>query len=241
MVEEGSADKVTVVLAAAAAEGSLCTLQAGPVGVGCVPVAAVEAETVPAVAARVAAEALVWILGSWTGPVIQGYPGNLAAAGPGWEDPAAGHTEIGQTVVLRLGNKVAETVGALGMDLAVAPGTGGACGAADRVVLPGCVSQKLAEGGVALGKESGHLVVLVGAGSRGFAAGPGEEPGLAGRNTVPGPGSHSLLVPAVRMIPSKQNTRELKKKLRRILIKRPNQDTDNLFLSKINHVNTCGP
>ena len=211
VVEEGSADKVTVVLAAAAA-GSPGTLQAGPVGVGCVLVAAVEAETVPAVAARVAAEALVWIPGSWTDPVIQGYPVNLAAAGPGWEDPAAGHTETGQTVVLRLGNKVAETVGALGMDLAVAPGTGGACGAADRVVLPGCVSQKLAEGGVALGKESGHLVVLVGAGSRGFAAGPGEEPGQAGRNTVPGPGSRSLLVPAVHMIPSKQNIHKTLKK-----------------------------
>ena len=77
MVEE-TADKVTVVLAAAGSEG---TLQAGPVGVGCVPVAAVEAETVPAVAAREAAEAPVWIPGSWTGPVIQVEPGNLAAAG----------------------------------------------------------------------------------------------------------------------------------------------------------------
>lgn len=139
MVEEESADKVTVVLAAAAAEGSAGTLQAGPVGAGCGPVAAVEAETVPAVAARGAVEALVWILGSWVGPVIQGYPANLAAVGPGWEDPAAGHRETGQTVGLRLGNKVAETVEALGMDLAVDPGTVGAYGAADRVVLPGCV------------------------------------------------------------------------------------------------------
>lgn len=61
------------------------------------------------------------------------------------------------------------------------------------------------EGGVALGKGSGHPVVLVGAGSRGFAAGLGEEPGQAGHNMVPGPGSHSPLVPAVRKIPSKEN------------------------------------
>lgn len=134
VVEEESADKVTVVLAA---EGSAGTLQAGPVGVGCVPVVAVEVETVPAVAARGAAEPPVWILGSWTGPVIQGDPGNLAAAGPDWEDPAAGRRETGQTVGLSFGNKVAETVGALGMGLAVAPGTVGACGAADMVVLPG--------------------------------------------------------------------------------------------------------
>lgn len=134
MLEEGSADKVTVVLAAA--EG---TLQAGPVGVGCVLVAAVVAETVPAVAVRGSAEAPGWILGSWTGPVIQGYPGNSAAAGPGWKDPAAVRTEVDQTVGLRLGNRVAVTVEALGMDLAVAPETVGACGAADRVVLPGRV------------------------------------------------------------------------------------------------------
>lgn len=56
VVEEESAEKVTVVLAAA---GSVGTQQAGPVGVGCVPMAAVEAGTVPAVAAREAAEAPV--------------------------------------------------------------------------------------------------------------------------------------------------------------------------------------
>lgn len=61
-VEEESADKVTVVLAAA--EGSVGTLQAGPVGVGYVLVAAEGPETVPAVAAREAAEDPVWILGS---------------------------------------------------------------------------------------------------------------------------------------------------------------------------------
>lgn len=60
-VEEESADKVTVVLAAV---GSVGTLQAGPVGVGCVLVAAEEAETVSAVAAREAVGAPVWILGS---------------------------------------------------------------------------------------------------------------------------------------------------------------------------------
>lgn len=204
VVEAESADKVTVVLAAA--EGSAGTLQAGPVGVGCVPVAAVEAGTVPAVAARGAAGAPVWILGSWTGPVVQGDPGNLAAAGPDWEDPAAERRETGQTVGLRFGNTVAETVGALGMGLAVAPGTAGACGAADRVFPPGCVEQKSAEGGVAPGKVSGHPVVLVGAGSRGFAAGLGEETDQVGHNMVPGPGSHSPRVPAVHKIPSKQNT-----------------------------------
>lgn len=207
VVEEESADKVTVVLAAvAAAGGSAGMLQAGPVGVGCVPVAAVEAETVPAVAARGAAEAPVWILGSWTGPVVQRVPGNLAAVGPDWEDPAAGRRETGQIVGLRFGNKGAETVEALGMGLAVAPGTVGACGAADRVVLPGCVAQTSAEGGFALGKVSGHPVALMGAGSRGFAAGLGEEPGQAGCNMVPGPESHSLLVPAGHKIPSTQIT-----------------------------------
>lgn len=60
--EEESADKVTVVFAAA--EGSAGTLPAGPVGAGCVPVAAVEVGTVPAVAVRGAVEAPVWILGS---------------------------------------------------------------------------------------------------------------------------------------------------------------------------------
>lgn len=66
--------------------------------------------------------------------------------------------------------------------------------------------QKLAEGGVALCTASGYPLVQVGSGCRGFAAGLGEEPGLAGRNMAPGPESHSLLVPAVHKIPSKQNT-----------------------------------
>lgn len=58
------------------------------------------------------------------------------------------------------------------------------------------------EDGVALGKELGHPVVLVEAGNRGLAAGLGEEPGQAGHNKVPGPGIHSLLVPADHKIPS---------------------------------------
>lgn len=197
MLEEGSADKVTVVLAAA--EGML---QAGLVGVDCVLVAA---ETVPAVAVRVAAEAPGWNLGSWTGPVIQGYPGNSAAAGPGLTDPAAVHTELDQTVGLRLGNRVAGTVEALGMDLAGAPETVGACGAADRVVLPGHVQQQTVEGAVDLDKESDHPVVLAEVGSKGFAAGLGEELGQADHNMVPGPGNHNLLVPAVHKNQSKQN------------------------------------
>lgn len=198
-VEEESADKVTVVLAVAAV-GSGGMLQAGPVGVGCVPVAAVEAETVSA--ARRGAEAPERIQGSWTGLVIQGEPGNLAAAGFDQEDPAAGRRETGQTVGLKLGSKVAETVMALGGGLAVAPVTVGACGAADRVVLLVCEGQMLVEGAAALGKLPGHLVVRVGAGSRAFVAGLGEDPGQAVHNKVPGPESHNLLVPAVHRIPS---------------------------------------
>lgn len=69
-VEAESADKVTAVLAAAA-ERSADKLQAAPVDVGCVLVAAVD-ETVPAVAAWGVAGGPVWILGSWIGLVIQG-------------------------------------------------------------------------------------------------------------------------------------------------------------------------
>ena len=105
---------------------------------------------------------------------------------------------------------VAETVGALGMGLAMAPGAVGACGAADTAVLPGYEEQKLAQGGVALGKVSDHLVFPEGSASRGSAAGLDEEAGRAGRSTVPGPERHSLLVPAVRMIPSKQRTQTYK-------------------------------
>lgn len=45
--------------------------------------AVAEAGTVPAVAAKGAAGAPGLILGSWTGPVIQGYPGSFAAVGLG--------------------------------------------------------------------------------------------------------------------------------------------------------------
>lgn len=217
VVVEESADKVTVVLAAAAAAAAGSSagssagsaagmLQAGLVGVGCVPVVAVEAETVPVVAVGGAAEAPVWILGSWTGPVIRGVPGNLAAAEPDWEDPAAGRRGIGQIVGLRLGSMGAETVETLGMCPAVAPETVGEYGAADRVVLPGCAAQKSTEGGFALGMVSGHPVVLVGPGSMEFAAGLSEESGQTGCNMVPGPESHSLLVLAVHKIPSVDHT-----------------------------------
>lgn len=75
---EGSADKVTVVLAAAEDKQ-----QADLVDVGCVQVAVVEPETVAA-AARGAVVGPVWIRGNWVGPVIRVYPGNSAvAAGPG--------------------------------------------------------------------------------------------------------------------------------------------------------------
>lgn len=122
--------------------------------------------------------------------------------GPDWEDPAAGRRETGQTVGLKPVSKVAEIVGALGKSLAVAPGTVGAYGAADRVVLPGCVEQKLAGGAVALGKVSGCRVVQAGSGSMVFAADLDEGPGSAGRNKEPGPENYSLLVPAAHKIPS---------------------------------------
>lgn len=197
-MEEESADKVTVVLAAA---GSVSKLQAVPVGVGYVQVAA-EDGTVTAVAVRGSVEVPVWDLGSWTGPVIQEWPGSLAAVGPDWEDPAAEHRETGQTVELKIVNKVAETVGALGKSLAVAPETVGAYGVADRVVLPGCVEQKLAAGAVALGKVSGCRVVRIESGSMVFAADLDEGLGLAGRNREPGSEKYSRLVPAAHKIPS---------------------------------------
>lgn len=105
-----------------------------------------------------------------------------------------------------LENKVAETVGVPGMDLVLAPGTGGACGAADKVVLPGHVEQTLVEDGAVPGKVTVRQVVQVLAGSTGFAADLGEETGPAGYNMVPGPESRSLLVPVDHKIPSKQNS-----------------------------------
>lgn len=129
--------------------------------------------------------------------MVQAHPGNFAAAKPGWEDIAAGRTEIGPAVGLMFGNRVAVTVEVLGMNLAVARGT------ADRLDLPGCVQLHPVEHEVALGKESGHSVVLVEIGSRGFA-GLGEELGQAGHNMVPGLGKHSSLDPVVHKNPSKQ-------------------------------------
>lgn len=200
VVEEESADTVTGVLVAA--EGFEGMVQTGPAGVGCVLVAAEEPETVPVVAVRKAAEeAPVWILGSWTGAVIQGEPGNLAAEGLDQVGLAVVHRETGQTVGQKLEDKVAETEGALVMGQTVALGTVGPCGAVDRVVLLGHEEQKKVEGGVVLGKVSG-LVVQVEVGSRGFAADLGGVPGQAGHNMEPGPESHSLLVPVVHKIPS---------------------------------------
>lgn len=199
--EEGEiADKVTVVLAA----GSEGILWAGPVGVGRALAVAVEAETVPAVAAREAAVAPVMILGNWAGPVIQGVVGNLAAVGPDWEDPVAGHRETGPTGGLRLESMVAEIVGALEVGLAVAPGAVGACEAADKVVLPGCEEQKLVEDGAALGKMFGYLAVQEGAESMALAVDLDEDPGLADHSMGPDLENHILLVPAVHRSPSKQ-------------------------------------
>lgn len=140
--------------------------------------------------------------------MIQQHPGNLAAAvaGPGWEDPAAGRRGTGPTVGQRFGNKKVESVGGPAVGLAVAPGIAGACGSADKVVLPGGVGQNLAEGGVALGKVSGQAVGLVEAGYKGFVAGSGEGPGLTAHNMGLGLGGHNLLVPVVHMSPSKTET-----------------------------------
>lgn len=125
----------------------------------------------------------------------------MAAAGPDWEAPAAGRKETGWTVGLMLESRVAGTEEALVMGLVVAPGTVGVCGAADRVVLLGCVELKL-EGGTALGKGTACQVVQVWAEGKGIVVDLDEEPGLAGCNTVPGPENHTLLVPAVHMYPS---------------------------------------
>lgn len=93
--------------------------------------------------------------------MIQVYPGNFAvAAGPGWEDTAVDHTSTGQTVGLMLGSMVAGPEETLGLDLTEDPGIVGACGAADKVGQLDHAKQSM-EGGVVLGMESGHLVVLV--------------------------------------------------------------------------------
>lgn len=140
--------------------------------------------------------------------MIQEEPGNLAAAGSDWEAPAAaGCKETGWTVGLMTECRTAGTEGAPVMGLAVAPGTVGACGAADRVVLLGCVKLKL-EGGAALGKETACRVVQVWAVGKGIVVDSGEEPGLAGCNTEPGPENHTPLVPAVHKCPSEQKEKQ---------------------------------
>lgn len=198
---EESADKVAVVLAAVA-EWPGDMLQADSVGVGCAPGVAVEAEIVPAVAVRRAAETPVSTLGSWTGPVIlcEGVLVKLTAAGFDQGDPAAGNRATGQSGRQGLENMGAETVGALGVGLAVAPVTVGTYVAADRVALLVRESQMLVQDVVALGKVLAHPVVLAGAGNRGLVV--NEDPGQTGHNKVPGSESHSLLVLVDHRIPS---------------------------------------
>lgn len=70
VVGEESVDKVTAVLAAAAAESSVGMMQVAPVDADCVLAAAAD-ETVPAVAVRGVVEDPVWVLDSWIGLVIQ--------------------------------------------------------------------------------------------------------------------------------------------------------------------------
>lgn len=198
---EGSADKVTVVLAAAEDKQ-----QADLVDAGHVQMAAVEAETV-SVAARGAEEAPVWIPGNWAGPVVPVYPGNFAvAAGLGWEDTAVGHTSA---VGLMLGSMVAGPEATLGLEPKEDPGTGGACGAADKVVQL-ARGKRLMEGGLVLGKESGHSVVLEETVNKESAADPDVEPGWAGHNTVAALVNRSLRVPVVHKSPSRRANKVLK-------------------------------
>lgn len=109
---------------------------------------------------------------------------------------------------------MAETVGALGTGLAVAPGTVGACVVADREILLGCVEQKLAEDGAAPGTVTVRRVVRALAGRRGFVADLGGKSAPAGCNTVPGPENHILQAPAVRRNPSKDKTAQLQRHCR---------------------------
>lgn len=82
------------------------------------------------------------------------------------------------------------------MDLAAGPGTGGACGAADRAAHPGHVRMTSVKGGTAEGRLSDHPAVLEVPGGRALAAGLGVKPGPVGRSRALGPEAHSLLVPA---------------------------------------------
>lgn len=183
---EESVDKVTAVLAAVT-EGP------GDTKTGSVDEAA---ETGPAVAVRREAESLVWSLDSWT--VIQ-VELVKAVAGFAREQPVVGRRATGPTAKKELENKEAESVG-VPVPVRV-PVPVGACAAAavDRAALPVCEGQML-EGVAALGKEPDLQAVLAGAGYRGFDE--NEDLGQAGHNRVSGSESHSLLVPAVRKIPS---------------------------------------
>lgn len=123
----------------------------------------------------------------------------------GWEAPAAGGKEADQTGFEPgpgLGSREVETAGALGMDLAVGPGTGGAYGAADRAAHPGHVRLTSGEGGTAEGRVSDHPAVREVPGGRALAAGLGVKPGPVGCSRALGPEAHSLLVPAVHKIAS---------------------------------------
>lgn len=137
------------------------------------------------------------------------YPGNFAvAAGPGWEDTAVDRTSTGQTAGPMVGSMVAGPEETLGLGLTEDPGIVGACGAADKVGQLARAKQMM-EGGVVLGMESGHLVVLVETVNMESAADPGEESGRAGHNTEPAPVSHTLRVPAVRKKPSKKSKQNI--------------------------------
>lgn len=138
------------------------------------------------------------------------YPGNFAvAAGLGWEDTAVDHTSTGQTAGPMVGSMVAGPEETLGLGLTEAPGIVGACGAADKVGQLAHAKQMM-EGGVVLGMESGHLVVLVETVNKESAADLGEESGRAGHNMEPALVSHTLRVPAVRKNPSKRVNKILK-------------------------------
>lgn len=177
-----SVDKVTAVLAAAT-EGPGGTKTGS---------ADEEAEIGPDVAVRKEAGSL----DSWT--VIQ-VELVKAVIGFAREQPVVRHRPTVQTAGKDLGNRKAESVG-----VPVPVGTpvpAGACAAAaaDRAALLVCVGQML-EGAVALGKEPDLQAVLAEAGNRGFVE--NEDLGQVGHNRVSDSGSHSLLAPADRKIPS---------------------------------------
>lgn len=145
-------------------------------------------------------------------PVIQVYLGNfVVAAGSRWEDTAVDHTSTGQTVGLMFGSMGAEPEETLELDLTKDPGIVVASEAADKVGQLARAKQ-LMEGGLVLGMESGHLVVLVETVNKESAADLGEKSGRAGHNMGPALVSRTLQVPAVRKTPSKRANKVFKKK-----------------------------